>query len=748
MKSNPYGGREPEGGGYYYGYGYNQGSYGGGYGGYDAQPHRSLKDYLLIFRERIWYFILTFFIIFAGALIYTFNKTPVYTAAAMVQVLRDDPNVMPTADVEMNEIRSAEDLNTQINLLESGAIIEAVEKRLVGEDRRLFMEPYEDTIRLSGPLSPTEILARNRAIIPRRLSLNVQVAYSHPYPEIAAKVANLFADEFINYNLNRNIDASMKAVEDLNARAEQQRAKVEELELRLSEYKERHNAISLDKEEDIASQELSRLNDIVVQSRNTFDNAKTRWDLIQSYRDEGRDLWELGFIAQKPRVSELLSRVSSLKIQIASLSERYRAKHPTMIEAQRSLNQAEAELASTIRSSVEEVKADYNQAEANFNQALATLRQKESELIELGKTRVEYNSILTDLQVQRSFYQAINNRLAEQVTQVNLVQASARIIDRAQPPVNPSSPRVKLNLALGFVGGIACGIGMVFLVAFVDDRVKTAFDIEGVVGLPLVGIVPRLRRMDASEKAKVVASNADRHTTEAFRSIHSTLKLNDDSKNAKVILTTSTVPGEGKSFISTNLALTYANHGEKTLLFDGDLRLPNIGKSLQITKPGGLVKCLEENGNIQDHITRDFFPNLDVLPAGAKAKNPTQILNSSKFEALLDELRNQYDRIIIDSPPLAAVSDGLTFLPLVDGVVYVIKFNTVKRKTAKVNVRRLWESSTPVFGAVLNNISASISSYYYSHYYDRGYKDYYVAREDEEAQEQETVTVPTETTKR
>ena len=134
---------------------------------------------------------------------------------------------------------------------------------------------------------------------------------------------------------------------------------------------------------------------------------------------------------------------------------------------------------------------------------------------------------------------------------------------------------------------------------------------------------------------------------------------------------------------------------------------------------------------------KDVCPNLDVLPTGGKSKNPTQVLNSARFEEMLAVLRDRYDRIVIDSPPLAAVSDALNLLPLVDGVLYIIKFNTVKQKTAVLNVRRLWESNTPVFGAILNNITSSLSSYYYSNYSDKAYKNYYTNRGEELDQAEE-----------
>ncbi len=255
---------------------------------------------------------------------------------------------------------------------------------------------------------------------------------------------------------------------------------------------------------------------------------------------------------------------------------------------------------------------------------------------------------------------------------------------------------------------------------------KTAFDIENTVGLPLIGIVPRITRADATSKAKMIADGTDKHTVEAFRGIHSTLNLNEESKKAKVILTTSTIPGEGKSFVSTNMALTYASHGDRTLIIDCDLRMPNVAKSLDLENKNGILQVLNGDLTLDQAIIKNFWTNTDVLVAGGRTKSPTQLLSSQKFESLLHELRMRYDKIIIDSPPLAPVSDALNILPLTDGVIYVIRFNTTKRKTANLNVRRLRESNVPVFGAILNNINTAVAGYYYSNYYDKSYAQYYI----------------------
>ena len=737
LNSGGYGGSYGYSGGSNYGYGggYGEGSYGGGGSG---APQRSFKDYFLMFRERIWYLIVAFFIIFSGSILYTFNKTKVYTSVAMVQLLRDDPSAMQTlgaGELEPNQIRSAEDLNTQISVLNSGKIIQGVERRLQDEERERFMAPYADALSFTGPLTPVEVLGKNRKVLPQRMSLMIGVAYTHPDALIAARVANLFADEFINYNLTLNIDGSMKAVEDLRIRADQQRERVEELELKLAEYREQNNAVSLDTSENIAGVQLASLNEMKLANKNTFDQIETRWNLVETYRRESKNLWELSFIAEQQNVARLLQELSSVKIQISSLSKRYREKHPVMIQLLQTLQESEAELQGAVQNSVDKLSAQYAETKSNFELASQRLAEKEAELIELSKTRVEYNSLLRDLEVQQGFLQALVSRMTQEQAQINLKNPNSRVIDEALPPLRHSSPNIVMNLAAGLFGGLAVGAGLIFLVAFLDDRVKSVFDIEGTIGLPMLGLVPRIRKLDSRSKAQAVASNADRHVTETFRSIHSALKLNDESKNAKIIVTTSTVPGEGKSFVSSNLALTFANHGEKTLLLDGDLRLPNVARSLQLENDFGLLDYVEKSVGLDEVVIKEVYPNLDVLPSGGKSKNPTQVLNSAKFEAMLADLRDRYDRIVIDSPPLAAVSDVLNLLPLADGVLYVIKFNTVKRKTAVMNVRRLWESNTPVFGAILNNITSALSSYYYSSYTDKDYQDYYI-RQDEEFEEE------------
>ena len=711
----------------------NYGNY--GYGAYgansdDAGPQRTLKDYLFILRERIWYLLIVFFIIFLGSILYTFNKTKLYTAYATIELLRDDPSVMATSgNLEFNEIRTAEDLNTQISKLESIAIVQGVEKRLQEDEIAKLMAPYKGVFSFSGPLSSLEILAKNRKIIPRRMSLMVNISYTHPNPNIAARIANLFGDEYINSMLTQNIDASMKAVEDLRIRAEQKKDRVEELELKLAEYRELKNAVSLDKQENIAAEELASLNQIKTSAKMALDQSETRWNLIQSYLKQTKNLWELPFISSQDRVASLIQQISEIRILISAKSKRYREKHPEMKLLLQQLQESEVELSVAVQNAVNNIEASFIEASRNFEQASKRLVEKERDMIELSKTRVEFNSLNRDLEVEQMTYQKLIALMAEQKIQVNIKNANARIIDKAYPPAadKPSSPNVLLNLAGGFLGGIFCGLGLVFGVNLLDDKVKSVFDIEASIGLPMLGIIPKVKKLDSVSKSHIVASHSDRHVTENFRSMLSYLKINEHSKNANVYLITSTVPGEGKSFVSSNLALSFAANGERVLLLDGDLRLPNVAKSLQLENETGVLDYINSDDETLDKfIISEVYPNLDVLPSGGKSKNPTAVLSDPKFESMLLHLRDLYDKIIIDSPPLAAVSDSLNIVPMVDSVLYVIRYDTVKKTLASTYVRKLWESKTPVVGAIMNNVALGLSSYYYSHYNNKKYSDYYI----------------------
>jgi capsular exopolysaccharide synthesis family protein len=715
------------GSGYNYGgsyAGYSDSGYGYGYGG-ESTTQRTLQDYLLILRERIWYIVVVFLVVFSSSLVFTLSQPKIYQGVASVQIFRHDPVVMQSQAVIDNEVRSAEDLNTQVKVLESGTIIEKVADRIKGDDLRAFLAPYEkgDT---AEPLSVPSLLLKNRKIAPQRLSLVIAVQYEHSDPQIAAKVAEFFVDEYISYNASMRIEGSLKASEELKIQADEQRRKVDEFAAKLQAYREKNNLISLDSRKDIVNETLKKLNLDASEAKAKLSAAEIRWAQVKERMASGGDLTDLPFIASNELIADLSKKLADKNIEVSQLRKRYREKHPTLSQAIQSLNQTESEYKRAIASAAAAIEAEYQNALRNDQQTRAALDAQQAESLATDRFAGEYNQIDREMKMNEQFLQSLQARMKETSMTSTIETQNARIIDHAHPPRRPVSPNIPLNLGLGFLGGIGLGLAFAFFVAYVDDRVKSSFDIEAIVGVPLIGIIPEIKRMEQQDKAQIVVNNADRQVAEAFLTLHSSLRLKDESKNAKVILTTSTIPGEGKSFLSTNIALTFAAHGERVVVVDCDLRKPNIHKSFRVENLKGVIDVITGTAPLDDVIVRNLHPNFDVIPAGGRAKNPTQILNSKNFELMISDLKKRYDRVFIDTPPLAAVSDAMIVLPLCDGSIFTIFFNKVRRKAAQFAAKKLLEANVPVFGAVLNGLNLAVSGYYYSQYYDKSYKDYYV----------------------
>jgi succinoglycan biosynthesis transport protein ExoP len=337
---------------------------------------------------------------------------------------------------------------------------------------------------------------------------------------------------------------------------------------------------------------------------------------------------------------------------------------------------------------------------------------------------VDYGTLENELNVNKELLANIVTRMRETSMSASIEFQNARVLDKAVRPQRASSPVVALNLGIGAVGGLGLGLALAFMVAFIDDRVKSAYQIESIVGLPLIGIVPKIRKSSAPNRAQVVMNKSDALASEAFLTIHSNLRLKTKAKDSKVMLVTSTRPGEGKSFVASNLALTFAKHGERVIVIDCDLRKPNLHNVLGVANTKGVIDICGLGAPIESVVISERVPNLDVLTAGGRAVNPTNILNDESFGKLIAELRKRYDRVIIDTPPLAPVSDAMIILQHVDGVIFTLRFNFVRTRGAQFCARRLLEANVPCFGAILNGLDLSLSDYYYAEYYDKSYKSY------------------------
>ena len=678
----------------------------------EMEESNFLRNSWLLVLERKWYSLAVFVATVLASAIYTFLSTPIYESSASIQVLKHGAQVMRVADVVESNITSEADYNTQIKLLQSVAIVQNVANHLTPEELKLLTDPYKS--RSGEPPSAVGIIYGHRDIIPQRLSLITIIQFRHPNPKMAARIPNLIAAEYIAYNSRLRTEESLKAVDELKDRADQQRKRVDEIANALQAFRQRGNLISLMQSKDIVTEKLKALNMMTTQTSTRLKDAEIRWSQVQSWTKSGRNLAELPFISSQPKVSQLLLQVSSQKLALAQLQERYKDRHPSLIEALNGLAQTEQELRDALDTAANSIKGEYENALQTDEAARKALAEQETKSLELDKASVEYENLNREFRVNDQLLESMMARMRETAVTSSIETENARIIDRANEPGSPTSPKIGVNLGFGVLAGLFLGFTFAFVLATIDDRVKTSFDIETLIDLPLLGVIPRVERMEQPDKAQIVSNGADRMIVEAFLSLYSTLRVKDESRQAKLLLVTSTMPGEGKSFIATNLAQTFAAQGQRTIIVDCDLRKPNVQQSFRLSGTKGLVNYCLHGAQLDEVIIRNVHPNLDVLPVGARAKNPIQLLNSKEFETLVTELGRRYDRVVFDTPPLGAVSDALNILLQMDGAIYAVRYNYVKRGMAQTCARRLRSTNIPVFGAVMNDMSTGTAGDYYA----------------------------------
>jgi len=686
----------------------------------DGPDEVSLRTYWLMVLERKWYALSVFLATVLAVVTYTLVSTPIYQAVTTVEILKHGAQIMRIADIVESSVTSDADFNTQIGILESRTIVDNVVKQLSPEELNQLTAPYQ-----KQDLSPASIILGGRFIAPQRTSLITSVVFRHPNPKIAARIANLIAREFISYSSKVRVDESMKAVVDLKDRAEQQRRHVEELANAMASYRQRGNLVSLVQSKDIVTEKLKMLNLQATESGTKLKVAEVRWNQVQEWIKAGKDISELSFIASQSNIAPLVQQITNQNVALADLRQTFKPKHPRMIEALNTLDEAQRQLQVSLGNAAASVKAEYETALQTDAAARQSLADQQKESLEMDKLAVAYDNMNREFRVNEQLLEAMMSRMRETSVTSSMDTQNARIIDAAEESTRPISPNIKANIGIGLIAGLVLAFGCAYLLSILADQVKTAFDVETLIGLPLIGVIPRTERMEQADKAQIMSNGADPMIVEAFLSLYSSLRLAPESRDARRILVTSTLPGEGKSFIATNLALAFAAQGQRTAIVDCDLRKPNIQQSFRLRASKGVISYCNRGVAFEEIVVKNVHPNLDVITSGGRTKNPIQLFNTPEFETLVEELSRRYDKVIFDTPPLGAVSDALNILHLMDGAIYTIRYNRVMRRTARRCARRLSSTDTPIFGAVMNDMDSRNSEEYYVQYHNKLVKEYY-----------------------
>jgi len=714
---------------------YGAGNGGYGYGNYGASSRggagegNPIQGYLLMLRERYWWILLSTLVFLTLSLLNTYNTIPEYRATGRLRVFRLAPTINggSSAADDNFKIVSNDDFFTAVEAMRSANIIEGVSRRLTTDERKLVLEPYQAGNIFSGPLTEQEVFAKQRGINPQRQTLVINVDFTHPNRDLARQVARLFCDSIKKYSEDDRLMVTNPLVEKARIEIETLEDKVRRLYEQKNDLIKNQKLLSIAKDTNTLTTERSVLVKDREETRKQIDENEILVSVIASYEKENRPLGDIPQIRADSDVAAAQTAISASKIRVSQMIETYTDQHPKLVAEREALKQLDNQLKEAVGQAIKSRRSALENAKARLEAILRNLLAKEEEFSKLQAANVELERVDKDIKASEEFLgrMKLSYEEAKLRSSTSGTSTSISILDQPSVSDKPINKNYYFNALVGMGSGLLFGVVLIIVIGTLDDRIKSAKDVEGSLGLSLIGTVPRVANTSGPDRALLARQDNDRIATEAVRSIYSALKVNPAVSKARVFLVTSTRPSEGKTFVVTNLALIFAQHSERVLVIDADLRLPNVGPSLGFTGDGGVSKWFNAEMTLDEAIVRDVAPGMDVLPVGLSCKNPTQVINNPKFLAMIDELRGRYDRIFIDSPPIGAVSDALHLLPKVDGVIYVVRYNTVNLRNATSCLARLREAQAPMLGVVLNAMSLRMASAY-TDTYDSSYRKYYV----------------------
>ncbi len=694
----------------------------------------NLRHYWHVVLERRWLVITAFFSVFALCLIYLFKATPIYQATARMQIDRQSESMLNVRDGGYaSDSREVDYMVTQQKNLQSRTLMEAVVIKL-----KLDKEG-----RFSKLVDPAGALVRDITIAPIRLSRLVDIKAEDPDPKLATDIANTVAEIFIRNNLDRKTKRSLDFLNFLKSEDITLEQKVKDADLALQKYREDYRLVSLSSEENIVLQQLR-------QSQQDLDRAQGEATVINNIADEvrklradGQSLNSIPKIASDQNISAYRRELSLLEVNLAGLKKQYRDKWPAVIQTQERLDQLKKSIHDESETVYKSILNEAVLAKAKAKSFADVLVLSEKAAFSLGKKKVDFSVLERNAEQTKLTYIEVLKRKQEVELSSRDTKQNIYLVDPAIRPMLTIKPRIALTLMLGVVGGLGVGLGLAFFVNFLDDSIKSQDDIETGLRLPFLGYVQNIKANSVVERDMQAHLQPRSNTSEGFRTMRAAVALSHNADKLRVLAITSTIPSEGKSLVASNLAIVTAQTGFKTLLVDCDLRRPSVHKAFQLQSPIGLAAYLaEKTGELDDIVHHSEVPNLDVICCGATPSNPSELVSSPRMILLLREVAKRYDRVFLDCPPVSAVSDPLVVAASSDGVVFVTKFNKIRREHAKKTIRRIQDAGVNIVGVALNDIDfEGRDSYYYSYYYyqNRYYASHYSPNAGEKPSSRETV---------
>ena len=716
-----------------------------------------IRSYLRVLQKRRWTIVTFFSVVLLAVAVYVFTATPIYQASSRIIIEKENPNVVSIQEVMAVDATGMEYYQTQYKIIESRSVARQVIKRLnlaehpefkpvaeegliagirawvrgVKEGMKLWMQETFQTGPKKDAQAESEdedaalvdaFLARLQ-VKPVRQSRVVDVLYESKDPVLAAKIANEVVKSYIDQNLDTKLSAAKDAVKWLSERMEEERKKVEEAESALLRYKQQHQIItdfSSDSEK-ITAQKLASLNEQVVDAQSKRVEAETRYQQALALEHSPELLDSIPEVLKNELVQNIKKMEVDIYNRMSELSRKYGPNHPQMVAIQTELEELKKQKTKEARRILASLRNEYKLALAREESLKKALEEQKNASLDMNKKAIQYGVLQRQAESSRNIYDLLVKRFKETSLTEEMKTGNIRVVDRAEVPKEPVKPKKGLSLLLAAIVGLMGGVGLAFFVEHLDNSIKFPDEVKGDLNLSYLGPIPHFTPevVQPGVEPELVLIHSPKSTaSESFRGIRTAVLFSSADVPPQVLLVTSAGPGEGKTLCVTNLAVTLALAGAKVLVVDCDLRKPRVHKLFGIGREKGLTSVLVGSSPLEEAIVNSpIVPGLDILPCGPIPPNPAEIVGSKKMRQLIDGLRGHYQHILIDSPPVTAVTDALLLSQAVDSTILVIRAGVTPKPIVLNGLEQLRSVNAHVLGAVLNSIKTGKDSYYYYQYY-------------------------------
>lgn len=699
------------------------------------------------------------------ALAILFAVTPSYTGSTQILIDTKEPRIANSLEEVLSDTSPDKDaLNSEIAILQSWNLAEKIVS-----DYQLTRDPeFNDALEPPNALQlavkavrgfimsllPPDLLPKpgsgedeatmefndtvdafidNISVAMVGQSRVIQVDFVSEDPMKAAKLANAIADAYLLTNLEAKYDATRRANQWLSSKLDDIRQKVSESDKAVEVYRQRAGLLrTATNGSTLISQQVTDLNANLIAARADRAAADARLQQVKQAIQTADGAETLADVLGSPIILELVRQETEVKRRLAELAGQLGDRHPRLISARSELSDVQTKMRSEVNKIVKKLENEAAIARARESSLQQSLTQLEGKLGQANAAEVQLRSLEQDADANKATLQEFLSRFSDLSAQSDLSahDISARVIARATPADKPSSPRKVLVLAIVLVMTTAVGVLLAFVLETLDQGFRSGDQVEEATGVRTLGLVPTLsgnvRRTGGP--VNYIVANPSSMFAESIRSVYTSVLISYSRPAPRTVMLTSSQPKEGKSTICACLARMCAISGKKTIVIEGDLRRPSIHKLMSVPQGPGLVEYYRGEATLEQVMHKDEATGAYVVPAGKLAIDPVKVLGSPQVRQLLTTLAQQFDLVVVDTPPLMAVADARIVAPEVDTTVFVARWGRTNREVVRLGLKTLLETGANLSGVVLSRVDAKRHAQYGfgdSGYYYKGVKQYY-----------------------